>query len=459
MMKKLLSLIVFTAAIANAQYSVKGTMTPPEKNDWVMLHKLQGVKPKYISNTTIKFDTIAVGADTQVLGRFSFELPNDAEPGVYRATYRSKGAGFVDFIFNKENVEFIFNPKYPDQSIVFTSSRENKLYSEYLELYAKIQNKINGHQMEYLKNPSKDVKKAYKNELDELENLQEKFENKSEGMLANNFIKASQRYNSSSILDEMPEYLAETTDNFFKYVDFDNQALYNSSFFIDRVNEFVFLRNYSDDQVTQHKLHKEYIAKVMDVISNKKVKKEVIEFLASTFTDKRDSEVVDWLFSEYYDNLPNKDDEFKQKRLDQLSVSVGRVAPDFSWKENGEEVKLSELSDGENYLLIFWSTGCPHCTREVPEVHEFMKEFSTTSVISFAIEDDEVEFNKFKERLGGWHNAVGTHPDYKFDNDVVRKYKIDATPTYFVLDQSKKIIAIPNSIDDVHKFFENLKNN
>ena len=455
MMKKLLSLVVLITSIANAQYSIKGTMTPPEKGDWVMLHKLQGVKPKYISNTTIKFDTISVGADTQVLGKFAFELPNNAEPGVYRATYRNKGSGFVDFIFNKENIEFIFNPKYPDQSIVFTSSRENKVYSEYLEAAAKLQNKINAQQMEYLKNPSKDVKKAYKKEIDELEELQENYENKSEGMLSNNFIKASKRYNSSSILDEMPEYLAETTDNFFKYVDFDNQALYNSSFFIDRVNEFVFLRNYSDDQVTQQKLHKESIEKAMKAITNKKVKKEIIEFLATTFTDKRNSEIVDWLFSEYYDKLSNKDDEFKQKKLDQLSVSVGREAPDFSWKEGNEELKLSELSDGENYLLIFWSTGCPHCTREVPEVHEFMKEFPNTSIISFAIEETEEEFNKFKEKLGGWHNAIGTHPDYKFDNEVVRKYKIDATPTYFVLDQNKKIIAIPNSIDDVHKYFQN----
>ncbi|CAM1367831.1 conserved exported hypothetical protein [Tenacibaculum xiamenense] len=457
MMKKFLSLIVLISSIANAQFSVKGTMTPPEDSDWVMLHKLQGIKPKYISNATIQFDTIAVGSDKQVLGKFAFELPSDTEPGVYRATYRTKGAGFVDFIFNKENVEFIFNPKYPEQSIVFTTSRENKLYSEYLELYAKAQNKVNEHQMEYLKNPSKDVKKAYKREIGNLEDLQEKYENKSEGMLSNNFIKASQRYNTSGVVDEMTEYVSETVDNFFEYVDFDNKALYNSSFLIDKVNYFVFLLNYSDDQVTQQKLHKESIEKVMEIISNKKVKKEIIEFLATSFTDKRNSEIVDWLFTEFYDKLSNKDDAFKTKKLDQLSVSVGRDAPDFSWKEADQEYKLSELSDGENYLLIFWSTACPHCTREIPEVHEFMKDFSTTSVVSFAIENDDVEFNKFKERLGGWHNVMGTHPEYKFDNEVVKKYKIDATPTYFVLDQNKKIIAIPNTIDDVHKFFENLE--
>ena len=231
MMKKLLAVLIFTTSIANAQYTVKGTMTPPEKENWVILYKIEGAKQKFISNTTIQLDTVAVGAATQVLGKFKFDLPATTKPGAYRATYRNRGAGFVDFYFNKENVEFIFNPKYPEQSVVFTSSRENKLYNQYLEAYALIQNKIDKNQLAYIKDGNKDAKKAYKKELKKLEEVQEIYENKSEGMLVNNFIKASQRYNSSSPLDNMQEYLTATVDNFFKNVDFKSEALYNSSFF------------------------------------------------------------------------------------------------------------------------------------------------------------------------------------------------------------------------------------
>ncbi|WP_348703635.1 TlpA disulfide reductase family protein [Tenacibaculum sp. 190524A02b] len=457
MMKKLMSLIVLVTSIANAQYSVRGTMTPPDKGDWVMLHKLQGVTPKYIANTTIKFDTVNVGGDKQVLGKFSLELPKNAESGVYRATYRNKGAGFVDFLFNKENVEFIFNPKFPDQSVVFTSSRENKLYNEYLEAYALIQKKIDSLQMEYLKTLAKDTKRAYKKELNNLEDLQELYENKSEGMLTHEFIKASQRYNPSSIIDNMPDYMSSTMDNFFKFVNFDNKTLYQSSFLVDRVNDYVFYLNSSEDQITQQELYKKSINRVMDIIDNKRVKKEILEFLVNTYAERRNSEIVDWLFSEYYDKLSNKDSSFKAKKLDQLSVSVGRPAPDFSWKENGKDYRLSTLNEKQYYLMIFWSTACPHCVKEIPEVHSFMQSFSNTSVISFAIEDNDVEFNKFKQKLPGWHNVIGTHPTYKFDNEIVKKYKIDATPTYFVLDANKKIIAVPNTVKDVQQFFKNLK--
>ncbi|CAM1373794.1 conserved exported hypothetical protein [Tenacibaculum litopenaei] len=456
MMKKLVCLLVLATSVVQAQYSIKGTMTPPEKSDWVMLHKLQGVKPKYITNTTIKFDTISVGADKQILGKFSFELPNNAEPGAYRVTYRNKGAGFVDFIFNKENIEFIFNPKYPEESIVYTSSRENKVFNEYNEAYENLQKQIDAQQLEYLKNPSKDVKKAYKKLVSQQEDLQESYENKSEGMLAYNFIKASQRYNSSGVIDEMPEYLEATVDNFFKYVDFDDEVLYNSSFLVDRVNDFVFYLNFSDDQVTQQGLHKKSIDKVMDVISNKKVKKEILEFLIITFTDKRNSEIVDWLFSEYYDDLSNADAEFKKKKLDELLVSVGRVAPDFNWKEGDQEYSLSGLNDGDYYLMIFWSTTCPHCVKEVPEVHSFSKGIDKLSVISFAMEENDKNFPAFAKRLDGWHNIMGTHADGPLEHPVIKTYKIDATPTYFVLDKDKKIIGVPNKIEDLKKFIENL---
>ena len=51
---------------------------------------------------------------------------------MYRVTYRLKGVGFSDFIFNQENVSFVLNPDYPEQTISFSESEENILYQNYL---------------------------------------------------------------------------------------------------------------------------------------------------------------------------------------------------------------------------------------------------------------------------------------------------------------------------------------
>ncbi len=457
MMNKLLALLIFTTSIVNAQHTVKGTMTPPDKGDWVILYKIEGAKQKFVANTTIQFDTVSISGEKQVLGKFNFDLPNTAKAGAYRATYRNTGTGFVDFYYNNENIEFIFNPTYPDQSVVFTSSRENKLYVEYLQAYNAVQKKVDSFQATYIETGDKEAKKGYKKELKELEDLQKTYEKKSEGMLVNSFIKASQRYNSGNPHDNVQDYLSATIENFFEHVDFKSETLFNSSFLIDRINDYVFYLNYSEDKETQEKLHKEAIAKVMEKISSPKLKKAATEYLITTFTDKRNGPVVDWLLAEYYDKLPAQDQDanFKNDKLTTLRATIGRVAPDFSWTEQGKKVTLSTLNDGEKYLLIFWSTSCPHCVKEIPEVYKFMENHKNTSVISFGIENDDIGWTEFVKTLPNWHNAMGTHPENKWENETVRLYNLLSTPSYFVLDKNKKIIAMPDHVEDVEKYFNN----
>ncbi len=460
-MKRLLVLILFVTSIANAQFSIKGTMTPPEKSDWVILYKIEGAKQKFIGNSTIKFEDVNIGGSVQKVGRFELTLPANAEKGAYRVSYRNQGAGFIDFFFNKENVEFVFNPQYPEESVLFTRSRENKVYREYLDAVALTQRSIDSLQVDYLKTDSKKTKKAYKKAYKAQEEMQEIYEGKSEGMLINTFIKASKATNSSSVFDDTQKYLNHVIETFFDNTDFKNKTLYNSSFIVDKITNYVFYLNIAESQTLQQKLYKESISKIMGIVKEDSTKKEVLEYLITRFTNQRNSEIVDSVFEEYYNKLPEslQDADFKNKRIGELSVSVGRIAPDFSWKENGKDFSLSTLNDGENYLMIFWSTRCSHCVQEIPEVYEFMKEHKSTSVVAFAIEENDLDFNSWaKNKLYTWHNVIGTHPENRFENEIVQKYRIDATPTYFILDKNKKIVAVPNTIEDVKEYFSKDKN-
>mgnify|MGYP000916154699 CR=1 FL=1 len=149
-----------------------------------------------------------------------------------------------------------------------------------------------------------------------------------------------------------------------------------------------------------------------------------------------------------------KDSKFKEEKLTLLRASVGRTAPDIAWKENGKNLKLSSLTDGETYLLIFWSTTCSHCLEEVPQLYKYMVSQPTTSVVAFAVENEEFEWNEYIKKLYGWHNVMGTHPENKWKNETVQKYQLTATPTYIILDKNKKIIAMPNSFKDIQIYFD-----
>lgn len=461
MMKKLLILFVFVTSILQAQHVVKGTMTPPEK-DWVMLQKLQGAKlPKFIKHKTIKIDTVDVGGSKQAIGRFEFTLPKGTESGMYRLTYREKGGGFIDFLYNGENVEMVFNPSHPDESIIFTKSKENKLYREYQDALNLTQEKVDNSQSDYLQTGDESYKKSYKEAVKKANEVQEIYETKSKGMLANHFIKASKNINSKNIKENYQDYLDFLTDNYFNNVNFKSKELYNSSFLVNKVVDYVFYLNTAENQQVKQKIYKKSIKKVMSLIADdKKQIKEISEYLITIYTDMRNSEIVDWLFANYYNTLPNdlQDANFKKNKLEALQVSVGRTAPDFGWKENGKSLKLSTLNDGEKYLLIFWSTLCSHCRKEIPEVHELMKKYKNTSVVAFAIEKDDIDFNSWKtNKLYNFHNVLGTHPEDRFKNQTVIDYLIAETPTYFILDKNKKIIANPNALKDIKDYFDSLK--
>ena len=103
-------------------------------------------------------------------------------------------------------------------------------------------------------------------------------------------------------------------------------------------------------------------------------------------------------------------------------------------------------------MLVFWSTSCSHCLREIPLLHSYMENKKNIKVIAFALEDDSFVWENYsKTNLLGWHNVLGLN---KWQNKISRTYQVSSTPSYFVLDKNKKIIAKPNEIKDVKAFFD-----
>ena len=111
MKKNLFLLFLMIASLSQAQYSIKGTMSTPHENNWVILYKIEGAKQIYIDNMNVKKDTVFVDGVKKLIANFEFELPEKSQKGSYRATYALKGAGFIDFLFNNEDISFTFNPE------------------------------------------------------------------------------------------------------------------------------------------------------------------------------------------------------------------------------------------------------------------------------------------------------------------------------------------------------------
>lgn len=440
-MKKSLILLLFITSIAQAQYTVKGNLNNANKYTSIFLYKIEGSKQLYLKNASIKKQNNK--------GTFEFTLTPDAKPGIYRAVYdlRQRNS-YVEFLFNKENIEVSFDATNKRVRPVFKQSKENKLYNSFLKDISSAQYIIDSVQRVYLKNPSKATATAYKKALNNVNATQSSYEKKATGTLASHFIKATRRYNSSIVMKDADMYLKGASSHFFDHIDFNNQHLYNSSFLVDRIIDYVFYMNYSKNKTQQDNLHKKAVDVSINKITNITFKADVIEYLISTFAAYKRSTLVDYLFENHFNKLPkeNQNLEFKKQIKETMRTAVGNIAPDFSWKENGKMMSLSQLNDGQSYLLIFYSTECPHCLREVPQVFDYLKGKTNTKVIAFAMETKDDAWKKYQKTLPGWHHVLGLN---KWENKTARTYQINSTPSYFVLDKDKKIIGSPETIEEL----------
>ncbi|WP_372793737.1 thioredoxin-like domain-containing protein [Lutibacter sp.] len=446
MLKKLLFIIVLISCTVQGQTYVKGTLNPAQNFSWVVLYQLKGAKQLYIKNVTI------------VNGEFSIDLPENTPKGMYRLMYSQQNGGFIDFIYNNENVTLKFNPENPFETVKFISSDENQLYHKYLIEFASKQQQLDSLQLAFFhledKKDRDKIDNLYEISYSAIRAFQTRFEKDSRGKLANNFIKSSNKYYNSTIIETPQEYLNSVKQHFFDFINFKDEELINSTFLSEKVTDYVFYLNGSEDAEVQFALYKNAVDEVMRKTQNVNLQNEILITLLNNFAQIENTVLIDFVIENFYNKLPEevKNNKMVQEIQERVKLAVGKYAPEITWEEKGIIKKLLGLNTAENYILVFWSTGCSHCLVEIPKLYEFTKDKPTVSVLAFALENDDIEFKKLTLNFPKWTSILGLE---KWQNTIARDYQIIATPTYFILDKDKKIIAKPNLFEDVKAFFEN----
>jgi thiol-disulfide isomerase/thioredoxin len=283
--------------------------------------------------------------------------------------------------------------------------------------------------------------------------IQQEFEQKSEGMLAGHFIKSDEKFYAPKLFDSPQAYLNSEKTHFFEYINFTDPVIINSNVITQAVLDYVFYLNVSDDVEVQQKLYKNAIDRIFNkVAENNELKSEIVETLIYAFAQSENISIVDYLEENYYNTLPNdyKNNKDITSLLDGLKLAIGRKAPDFSWDENGETQNLYSLNTANNYVLVFWSSSCSHCTIEIPKLYEYMLNVENVQVIDVALENDQVEFEKYAQQFENWINVLGLE---KWQNPIAKAYSIVSTPTYFILNKEKVIIEKPEHFEDVQAYF------
>ena len=441
MLKKLIFIFLILPSFLMAQHTIKGIFSPAENYPFAVLYKVTPNSTLYVANTQI-----------DEKGNFKFDLDSTVTQGMYKIVYALPQEEFnFDIIYNaKEDVSLSFNS---ETGVDFKASVENTLMSSYTNSMSLISQSIGN----FYNQQSKDnlaLMAIFKTQKE----TQIEYEKAAEGTIASYFIKANKPYIPNAYEDITP-YIDNLKKHFFDYVDFNNETLQSSNFLIDRVSNYVFgMPSNAEDEIA---IYKRNIDEVFVAMKKAKpeIKSTLLEVIWQQMVDTNFDSVANYISNTYLIKLAEslEDTELVNGLKQFKSLSIGNKAPEFDVfiEKNGERTPISmyDLNVAEKYILVFWSSTCSHCLMEIPQLQAYLKSINNPDykVIAIGLEDDaflwEKEIAKYPEfihvlGLGKWQNKIGNN------------YNVSATPTYFILDNEKKITAKPYDITALKEYLD-----
>jgi len=445
-LRNLLLYLILVCTAAQAQYSIKGSINPEHNYSWILLYKLENGNQTYMDNADV------------VKGKFEFNIDEKESSGVYRAYYQIENDLYVEFIYNKEEIAFSFNPNNPEGSIKFSESEENNLTAEYYSSIRSQQKKIDSLQVLYFNStegPESDkISKKYQDELKNLDKKQTQFEKKSKGTLAYHFIRASKQYNRATPCKEANEYIKGIKDHFFDSVDLNDSILHHSTFINDRLHDYVFYLNQADNLESINLLQQESIDKAIKwVHDDYELLKRFEESLIQQYLLDENVVMINYVMDNYYNILPEsyQDEQLKDKIYGTLKTAIGIVAPDFSWDQDGRKNHLHGITGTDYYIVLFFSSNCPHCQIEIPEFYDFISGIENIKVVAVGLEDEKESWELMTKGYSEFINVLDLE---KWSSPKVKDYGVQGIPSYFVLDADKTILAKPVDFNELKSMFE-----
>ncbi|MBT8254970.1 MAG: thioredoxin family protein [Bacteroidia bacterium] len=425
MIRNLLLLMLLNPLLVLGQQTISGTFSPAEKYEWGILYRIDPTSTFYTVDTRFQE------------GSFNMAVDSTQRPGMYRFVYGiPTDKNNFDLIYSgDEDIILEFDEV---KGVSFIESQENLMWENYRSSIAELNGNIEKVYAEG--QPDGTILTAL---FEGGRTIQDAFEASSKDLLVGHFIKAS-RFDYPTDSLSKANYQALMMKNYFKYTDPTAAVLQNSRFIYNRVVDFI--KNGGDlDMVAEFlaPTHPEY-RKAM-----------LLSFWQQLVLDKR-SDAANYLSKNHLVPLARElnDSVLVDALLKYESLSIGARAPNFSYQDKNEKTRwFHDLDGAEHFILVFWSSVCSHCLKELPQLQKHMQSIPDGSykVVAFGLEDD----------IYNWKNETYRLPDFlhvpglgKWENETGKAYDVTKTPTYFILDKDKTILAKPETYEELIESLE-----
>jgi thiol-disulfide isomerase/thioredoxin len=430
-------------------WSIKATIRNSQKKAYLMSYR--GDRFTVIDST---------GVDEK--GVIYFAMKGHYPQGLYKVSfskYPNNKNWDITLLYDHENIELASGYGLPADSMKIIQSAQNKVYYEFLTL----ENRIN-KQMMVLSDmvslfPPKDpFYSSIANQFNELKKQKLEFVNKNanqlKGTLVVSVIKTQMLQPYDFTMDRETR-LIDLKTRFFDHAVFMDTLLLNTN--IITTKAFNYLQLYTNPQLKKDVQAVEYIKATDSIMKytsvNEKVRVQVAEYLLRGFEQLNMDTALHHLYTNYIETQGCENtqtpDRIKLRIEGNRKLPIGSKAPEINMVDNdSNKVALSAIKS-QYTLVIFWSATCPHCLAMLPALKKIYSSQTRKNIeiLAISIDTDVV----------GWHNALsfGAYPwinccDTKgWEGEAAKDYFVYATPTIFLLDAEKRIIAKPIQIGEL----------
>jgi thiol-disulfide isomerase/thioredoxin len=381
-------------------------------------------------------------------GYYKFSLSKGYPKGIYRVEV-GKNIKFNIVVSNEPVIDVNTVVFAPEDSLKSTQSVENNLYWRYQK-----KKKIHSQQswliaslMDYYSDTS-----TFRNELREelsridisLHSYAEQLITSSPNLLASQLVRLEQK----PVLESNREYKPnELISLWWSKINLHNPVITHSPALPERVWQY--MDHFFNDDLDKEQQDIEFTRGVHTLLSlpmSLDVKSNLRDILVDGFANSDYHDVYEYLVYTSFGELePLEESKPIQTSEKKVRARVGDKAYDFTIVPlDGEFTKLSAV-DADYKLVLFWSSWCPHCIDEMPQIIEVYNKYKDKGfeVVGVSLDDDANAWEHYVRDLNlDWINV---RIPYTEDELVYSIYDVHETPRMFLLSRDLEIISRPST--------------
>ncbi len=373
-----------------------------------------------------------------------------------------------DFIYNHEDIQIKTDFNAPFDSLKVVKSEENKVWYSFIKEEKAFQEKLKYAKMELdysqsgSANSNSPDNMRLETRITRYNSLQKQRDSLISQAINNNpnlyATKLIRMYHEPFLNGNLTK---EKRDSIFKseylaMLDFSDESLMHSTVYTDKV--FKYLMAYAEKGLSREQQIGEFKKAIDQILTyafvNQKVYEFVMDYLVRGFEKLQLEELIEYIASNYSETTCQTDEKTTlERKLASQKMKTGTALADFEMPDiNGDPFLLSTIQKPK-ILIVFWASWCPHCVELLPKIKEWQKQQQKElEIIAVSIDTSKTEWkNKVYEMgIDSWYNLS----DQKgWDGKMTTDYNIYATPTMFLIDDERKIIAKPITLEELLSYF------